>query len=137
MADDLSASNKPIAHAVTSEAAIVIGVAEGRFGDKVGVFGSTLSGIGVSGRARAPEGLAGRFEGRVEVTESLRVRGIDVVAAIERLQQAAQPTRSLEAEVAGLKAINADLAARLHACEQERNEYRNRYLNCVGNKGEI
>ena len=62
-------------HSVAPESAIVPGIAEGANGDKVGVFGSSVSGVAVWGRAGKAEALAGNFEGNVAVAGNMKVTG--------------------------------------------------------------
>jgi hypothetical protein len=62
-----------------------------------GVIGTSEQGVGISGKGGR---LAGLFEGNVEITESLTLRGIDVVGLLRRLQ-------SLEAIFAELEAARA------------------------------
>jgi len=62
-------------HVTTPEGAIVKGIAADSSGDKVGVFGSTVTGVGVWARSNSPEGLAAMFEGNVVMNGALHARG--------------------------------------------------------------
>jgi hypothetical protein len=64
---------------ISKQSTGVLGISEA---SGTGVIGQSNTGIGVHGKGGR---LAGLFEGRVEVTESLTVRGFDVIALIEAL----------------------------------------------------
>jgi hypothetical protein len=61
---DVSGRTVPRTHPAK---AIVTGIAIGNDGDRVGVYGSTVSNVGVWGASYSREGLAGKFSGNVHI----------------------------------------------------------------------
>ncbi len=79
---------------VTPEGALIRGIADGPRGDMVGVFGFSVAGVGIFGRAES--GLAGRFEGSVEVAGELTLNGLRLSQLIQRFEVLVQRLDALE-----------------------------------------
>ena len=77
---------------------------EGNSTSSTGVFGHSKTGIGVHGKGGR---LAGFFEGNVEVTDNLTVRGVSLQISLQRIQQLEQQVAQIQQRLAGASSDQA------------------------------